>query len=109
MKDFDTSHLHGQAKAIADRIVEWMMTRYGEEPRGGGCKAFYSIQEWKDRGELYGRDSLLILCYDGGDLAPLCNWAYGARKETEAFRDFMTGLGVWVEPCTGWYSAVYPL
>ena len=110
MKDFDTSELKGKSKALADSITGWMTARYGQEPYGGGCKAFYSPKEWKKRGEDYGTESLLILCHDGGDLAPLCNWDYECYKSMEDFNDFLQQKhGVYLEQCTSWYSAVYPL
>lgn len=48
--DLDTSHLKGLARKIADDLVKHLHTRLGEDASGGGCKAFYSAQEWDDRG-----------------------------------------------------------
>jgi hypothetical protein len=112
MNDFNTDHLSGKSKKIADGIVEWLTERYkrfDEKPDGGGCKAFYSPKEWKARGESYGADSLLIICHDGGDLAHLCNFDYECYKAMEEFRVFLRDTyGVRPEPCTCWYTAVYP-
>lgn len=108
--DFDTSNLSGKAKTIANSIVEWMTQRYGEAPDGGGCRAFYSQKEWKERGESYGSGSVLILCHDGGDLAPLCNWDYECYESMDKFKVFLKEKhGVYAEQCTSWYTAVYPL
>lgn len=108
--DFSTEHLSGKAKEIADGIVQWMTDRYQEAPDGGGCKAFYSPEEWEDRGESYGLRSQLVLVHDGGDLAPLCNPDYECWKDLDAFSNFLQEkFGVYVEPCTGWYAAVYPV
>lgn len=109
MNDFDTSNLSGKAKTLANGIVKWMTERYGQSPSGGGSRAFYSPKEWRERGESYGQQSVLILCHDGGDLAPLCNWDYECYKSMEAFKDFLRQKGFYVEQCTSWYSAVYPL
>ena len=73
----------------------------------GGCKAFYSPDEWLLRGEKYGIDSQLIICHDGGDLSDI----FGAEghmhpANAEIERD-LTGIELFVESCTGWYSAVY--
>lgn len=110
MSDFNTDHLSGKAKTIADGIIKFLTERNGEAPDGGGCKAFYSIKEWKERGESYGTKSLLILCHDGGDLGPVCNHDYECYKAMEDFAGFLRNhYGVYVEQCTSWYSAVYPL
>lgn len=106
-KDFNTDHLRGKAKTVANGVVKFLTERYGAAPDGGGCKAFYSPREWKDRGEDYGTDSVLVLCHDGGDLSDLCG-GYSNPKTEAAFHDYLRREhGVWVERCTGWYSAVY--
>ena len=110
MNDFDTSNLSGKAKTIADGIIKFLTERNGEAPDGGGCRAFYSTKEWKERGESYGTSSLLILCHDGGDLGPVCNHDYECYKAMEDFAGFLRNhYGVYVEQCTSWYSAIYPL
>lgn len=74
----------------------------------GGCTAFYSPKEWADRDEDYGRDSHLIVVYDGGShraaFEPEC------QEESvvhEAMTKALEEVGVYIEPCTGWYGAVY--
>lgn len=73
----------------------------------GGCRAFYSPAEWRARGEEYGKDALLILVHDGGDLAAYCNPAYEDRDAMIALRDALSHVGLYAEQCTGWYTAVY--
>lgn len=73
----------------------------------GGCHAFYSPAQWIARGEEYGTDALLILVHDGGDLAPYCNYAHEDRDAMRALKDALRVHDLYVEPCTGWYSAVY--
>ena len=108
MQDFDTSHLDGKAKKIADGIVKWLTDRYGAAPDGGGCKVFYTPQEWKTRGESYGTESILVLVHDGGDLYPVCDYNCGNYKTMDEFRVFLEReFGVYTEQCTSWYSAVY--
>ena len=107
--DFRTEHLSGPTKALADAIVGWLAAYCGEAPDGGGCRAFYAPAEWIARGEDYGCDSALVLVHDGGDLSPFCNWSHGRYKAIEAFSAFLKTKGFFVEQCTGWYSAVYPL
>ena len=89
----------------------------------GGCRAFYSPAEWKDREEKYGTDSHLVVVYDGGALRPVFSMddAYehdcdnyqqtGEKREPYALYEGMQKklreAGLYFEECTGWYSAVY--
>jgi hypothetical protein len=73
----------------------------------GGCKVFYSPQEWRRRQEDYGSDSELIVCHDGGGHAPYFNPDYGCYTQMERMRVVLERIGAYVEQCTCWYSAVY--
>lgn len=108
MNDFDASDLKGKARTLANAITAWLAARNGYAPSGNGCKAYYSPRQWRERGESYGCDSVLILCHDGGALATVCNLDYGNYLAAEEFRKFLHSRGYWVEACTSWYSAVYP-
>lgn len=95
---------HEQALAyqhIMDFIIEHELTDTG------GCRVFYTPEEWKLRGEVYGRDSLLIVVHDGGDHAPAFNLDYGMYDISDKLREHMRKEGYMVEQCTSWYSAVY--
>lgn len=97
--------------------------RQHERTSTGGCKAFYSPAEWKDREERYGTDSRLIVVYDGGALRPVFNMdaAYAAdcayyetvRRPREPYQLYegmqekLREAGLYFEECTGWFSAVY--
>lgn len=107
--DFRTTHLRGETRKLADAIVGWLTTYLGEAPDGGGCTAFYSPAAWRKRGETYGGDSALVLVHDGGDLSPFCSWIHGNYKAMDAFQAFLKSQNYYVDPCTGWYSAVYKL
>ena len=107
MKDFDHSHLTGEAKDIAKIVYEHVKSVLDSEPDGGGCKTFYSPEAWADRGEAYGTESLLVLVHDGGSLAPFCNLDYGAFKLFDGFQEELSKHGYFCELCTGWYSAIY--
>jgi len=75
----------------------------------GGCKAFYSPKEWAERDEKYGKDSHLIVVYDGGehrDAFALDNTAYDT---VEAMQNQLAAVGLFFEECTGWYGAVYSI
>jgi len=69
----------------------------------GGCRAFYSPEEWRKRGEKYGVNSELVIVYDGGDVRAVCGMGRGPVD------DRLKALGLYIEECTGWYSAVYPV
>lgn len=73
----------------------------------GGCTTFYTPQEWKARGEEYGKDALFIIVHDGGDVAPVCNLDYESYQLNDRMITHMAKYGVFVEQCTSWYSAVY--
>lgn len=107
-KDFNTDHLDS-GKALAKAITKWLTDYSGAAPDGGGCRAFYSPKEWKERGEDYGTNAKLILCHDGGDLYYYCNYDSGNWDGIEAFDKFLRSKGYYVECCTSWYSAVYKL
>jgi hypothetical protein len=70
----------------------------------GGCKAFYSPQEWEARGETYGTNSLLVVCHDGGDMGELMDMD-GVFYDDVLLK--LEKVGVYIEACTGWYSALY--
>ncbi len=89
------------AHAIRDFLVERGLTEHG----GGG--KFYSPEEWKEREELYGTDSLLIITHDGGDHAAAFNYAYEDPALMQALTSKLSDSNVFVEQCTSWYSAVY--
>lgn len=84
-------------------LREWVKTK-GDD-YSGGCKAFYSPREWADRGEEYGLGSELIVVHDGGCLSTADD-DYG-RWVGDTMTD-LDALGLYVEHCTCWYSALYP-
>jgi hypothetical protein len=74
--------------------------RGGLLPFTGGGKIFYSPMEWAQRGERYGRNSKLIVTYDG---------APDIRDVVVRFSDGL-GLdrfGLFIEHISGWCSGVY--
>lgn len=89
------------AKVIADFLEE-----KGRTDHGGGGK-FYSPTEWRDRGEAYGLNSMLVITHDGGDHAPAFAWDYEAAALMDELRQRLYKIGVFAEQCTCWYSAIY--
>lgn len=80
----------------------------------GGCKAFYSPKEWRERGEEYGLESCLIVTHDGGDHARAFSFdachVHGRPEEyepCESMQDALGKVGCFAEQCTVWYTAIY--
>jgi hypothetical protein len=69
----------------------------------------YTPKEWRERGELYGLKSKLVIVHDGGDFAPYLNLDYGCYKLFDKMVEFFSKHGYYIEACTCWYSAVYPI
>ncbi len=101
------ANLSPQGDKAYDTILAFLRQKGALET--GGCKSFYSPEEWKARGEQYGRDSLLIVVYDGGDLPPYFSLDHSAPtyKRFEEMTAALEAAGFWWEECTGWYSAIY--
>lgn len=89
------------AEGIHQFLVENDLTSHG----GGG--RFYSPQEWKDRDEAHGTESLLVITHDGGSHAAAFNSDYERYELMDELREKMEEIGVYIEQCTSWYSAVY--
>lgn len=97
--------LDADGTAAYEAIMQFLRER--ELTYTGGCRAFYSPDEWKERGERYGLQSVLVICHDGGDLAPALNLDYEMYDLHDALQAHLGRAGFYVEGCTGWYSAVY--
>jgi len=95
--------LSAKGRKAAQAIIKLI----GKDADGGGCKAFYTPEEWADRGESYGTKSLLIVCHDGGDHARFFNMDYCDYKAFDRQCQELSKHGVYAEQCTGWYTAIY--
>ena len=103
--EWSTDHLDGLARRAADALVALM----ADDATTGGCRPFYTPDEWRARGESYGLTSVLVCCHDGGTLSHMLDLSQAGYDVQRAVRDALTPLGLFVEQCTGWYSAVYRL
>lgn len=88
-----------------EAIVEFLVEN--ELTYTGGCKAFYSPEEWQIRGEKYGEGSVLIVVHDGGDLAPIFNLDYECYALNEKMDAALNKAGFWAESMTSWCTAIY--
>lgn len=98
--------LTGLGRQAAETIVDFLNSHELTEHGGGG--GFYTPQAWAARGEQWGGNSLLVVTHDGGDHAGAFNWDYEQDELREALGQALSSIGVFVEQCTSWYSAVYP-
>lgn len=105
--DFVTDHLNDEQKNIATIIKSVIKDVMGREAFGGGCRAFFTPDEWKARKEKYGLESQLVLVHDGGDLARFCSYDYQDYDAVECLSKALEKAGYFIEQCTTWYSAVY--
>ena len=84
------------AEAFRQQAVQQGLTN------SGGCKVFYSPEEWRQRGERYGCESELVVVYDGSEARYLAEFNDGMAWALEQ-------EGLFVECCTHWYAAVYKI
>ena len=94
------------AHAIRDHLIS-------EGVETGGCTTFYSPAEWRDRGERFHSDHLIVV-YDGGGVAPYFSldatalpWSGPeAYHRYEAMMALCKEHGFYFEEATGWYSCI---
>lgn len=90
----------------AHAVIMRVLTE-GESTHTGGCKAFYSPQEWAARGEEYGTHSHLVVVYDGGAHRKHFTLDEECYELTEEMQAALREAGLHFEECTTWYGAVY--
>jgi len=108
MHDLYTGHLNPTQQKVANEIMSVVRT-YTGGLYTGGCKAFYTPEQWKDRGEQFGLYSILIVCHDGGDFAPFFDWGIEADSWRNVMNARLKNLGFYAEQCTSWYTSIYPV
>lgn len=96
-------------QTIMKLFKETDKSRPGLEIDSGGCTTFYSPKQWAERGEMYGRNSALIVCHDGGDVANFFNYDYGDYQSIKKMDEALRKIGLYAECCTAWYTAIYKL
>jgi len=106
-EDFRTSHLRGDAKKLAESIKKLVRDMNGEEPDGGGCPAFITPAQRRRMGWSPVKGTVMVLVFDGGDLAPYMNPNYGDKAKYNAMQDLIRRMGYWTEYETGVEASVY--
>ena len=101
--DEATSTLSPSQRLLAEVIWSYACDDAGNVDTGG-TQPFYSPQEWRQREEEWGTESLLIVVYDG---VPTLRRAICFGTQPQALYNELQGLGAWSEEATGWYSCVH--
>lgn len=92
-------------RRAAETILAFLSEHDATNHGGGG--RFYTPAEWRDRGEAYGTDSLLIITHDGGAHAGAFNLDYEQYSFHEELRSRLGDIGVFAEQATSWYSTIH--
>lgn len=109
-----TGDLDAPGIAARDAILALLAER-GISDRHLG---FYSAAAWKDRGESYGTESALVVVHDGapaGFLLSMDKAYWRARPGIDCYEGYealqarLLPLGLYLQDCTVWYSAIYPI
>jgi hypothetical protein len=87
--------------------ITTIVERVRKNPLEPGYKVFYSPEEWAERGELYGKNSELIVMHDGGDHAAFFNLDYMKYDLHDMMQKELEKLGYYAEQCTSCYTAIY--
>lgn len=93
----------------AAQLLQKFFKENNIEYHGGGGK-FYTPEEWAERGEQYGLKSVLVITHDGGEHAVAFDWDRAAMERyatMEKLKEELEEIGLYVEACTCWYSAIY--
>ncbi len=75
----------------------------------GGCKAFYSPQEWRDKGWQVNEHVLCVVRHDGGDLAPLFNMDYQDYKAYDKMNQIFQRRGLYAEAINSTQSNIHTI
>jgi len=84
---------------LKSALYEWLVK---EEILGDA--EFYTVEAWRERGEEYLTDSLLVLTIDGSTLHTMLNFG----GDTEEFDDLVGSFGFFYELGNHWNLGFYP-
>jgi hypothetical protein len=97
-----------EAQKLIQIITETAESVLGQPVQTGGCRPFYGPEEWRARGETYGRGAALIVTHDGGEYADFFD-AYYAHPHSSAMDAALAEAGYFAEGIYSWATAIYPL
>lgn len=76
----------------------------------GGCRVFYSQEEWRARGEQYCLSAELIVVYEGSSIVELFDPEEGYLSDSYlAIDNDLADAGLYCELGTNWYAGVFKL
>lgn len=75
----------------------------------GGCKAFYSPQEFRAKGHEVHEKVLCVVIHDGGDLAPLFNLDYEDYKAYDKMDQIFRARGIYAEAINSCKTHIHPI
>lgn len=116
--DFDVSHLSGEERMIAELIrngAAEIHRLYDEQRRiadwsdisGGGCKAFYTPEEWSRLGHHDSDRAMLVVCHDGGSLAQIFNHDYCDYDMIDMMASLLQDNGYFAEQWTSYSTGIF--
>lgn len=75
----------------------------------GGCQAFYTPREWRERGEPYSQGAVLIVVHEGSEVAYLFDYdkVNGNYSAMEQMAEILGRAGFLAESMNGWSTAIY--
>lgn len=90
----------------AAKIIKVLVEKHdlsGQAP----YRDFYTPAEWRERGEEYGSESLLVIMHDGGDIGDFVSYDREQYAMIEELNEALAAVGLYAQQCTTWYSAIY--
>lgn len=97
--------LSSDMRCIIRGLRYWLLNR--GDAFTGGCKAFWTPDEWRDNG--YGVNSKVecVIVHDGGSLAKYFNMDYMDYKAFDDMHRFLNLRGYWAEAQTSCVTFIY--
>lgn len=96
------------ARTVALHVLEAALKTLTKAPYTGGCRTFYTPEEWKEKENYELNNELLFICHDGGEFADLCSYDRGQYGMMEEFSNYLNEHGYWMEQGSTWWTVVYP-
>jgi len=99
LESLNTALATPEATTAAMAALDAAIEAYGEKPYCGGCKAFHTVQWFKDEWAGWPAtcmptdDMVMIIMCDGGDFAPMLNVAYENYHLMNKFKEAMVKRG----------------
>jgi hypothetical protein len=92
---------------LAYEAIATVLTRY-KATYTGGCRAFFTPDEWTALGNRAAPGALLVVVYDGGSLPDFFRLGVNARRHNAMSRA-LAAAGVYAEEVNGCHSTIYPI